>query len=123
MATNEITIVQGEDRTLALTVEDENGAAYNLTSRELRFAVRKKQAHQDNSVLISKSSSVPAEITITDAANGLAEIYIIPTDTEPANSVKPGNHVYDVWLIEPDTTQFSIIPSELFRIDPRVTVI
>ena len=123
MAANDVELAQGEDKTIALTVENSAGAPFDLTGRGLRFTVRTKGAHQSGAILITKSSAVPAEILVTNAVGGLANIFIDPADTLAANGVNPGNFIYDIWLIDTDASQFQITESTPFRVRERVTVI
>jgi len=117
----ELRIGQGETQTLELTIL-ENGSALDLTGWEVQFSVRKRSAHQDNNILISKSSTVSAEIDIVSPTTGRADVFIDPEDTEPPN-LNPGTFLYDVWVIDPSLNQFQAIPPALFRISDRVNVV
>ena len=81
---NEISIPWGNDRTLSVSVVDEDGTAVSLASAEIVFMVKNKLSDADTSALITKKNTAAggadSQITITNAAGGLAEIYIVPSD-------------------------------------------
>ena len=89
MSEYRIDIFRGDNRTLEVTVLDTNGNPVDLTGAQIKFTARTKI---DRKKVIEKSSTDPAQITITDAANGKYEIYLIPSDTY---SLKPGKYVFD----------------------------
>jgi len=85
-----IDMFRGDSRTLEVRVTDDYNKPVDLTGASVRFTVRKKV---DGAKLIAKSSSNPAEIEITDAANGIFKIYLKPADTK---AMRPGGYLYDV---------------------------
>lgn len=92
---NDIEIYQGNDRTLKVTVVDSDGAAYDLSTADLYFDVKKFES--DTPSIISKSSAVVTEIKIlSPATDGIFEVYLLPADTE--NIV--GKKVYDLTMDE-----------------------
>lgn len=118
---NEKEVVAGEDQTFRLTVTDSGGNAEDLTGRTLRFTVRERGAHLDPTALITKTSAIGGEIDVVPPASaGLADITLIPSDTE---DLKPGDYLYDVWLIEGTGEQFNIIRSTKFTVKQRITVV
>ncbi len=116
---NEITIAQGEDKTFNLAVKDKDGAAYDLSDTVVHLRVKYNSTETTN--LITKSSADVAEILITDAANGLADIMFVPADTE---TLDPADYSYDIWVVITATTkQHRAISLKKFTVEPRVTVI
>jgi len=87
-----IDLARGTDRTLRLTVT-EDGVAVDITDADLTFTVRVDLASA--TTVIQKTTADPAEIDLTDPENGIAEIYLVPTDTE---DLAVGTYVYDVWM-------------------------
>lgn len=81
-------VYRGESRTLSLTFTDENGSAIDITGYVILFTVKAALDTDatDSNALISKSG------TITDAANGLASISILSTDT----LIEAGTYYYDI---------------------------
>lgn len=73
--------VSGDDRTLSITVKDEDGAAFDLTG----VSAIKWQAFAYDDTVISGSNSISKTlgggITVTSAAGGIFEITLDPADT------------------------------------------
>lgn len=80
-----IELYQGDTLDVRFTIEDENGSPVNLTSWNVRFRVFGTD--------ILKSSEVVGEITITDAAAGIAIVHILPADT--TGLTQDYNYTYD----------------------------
>ena len=119
MASNDITISQGEDKTFNLTVLDANGVAFDLTNTVIHLRVKYNSRETTN--LIALSSADITEILITDAVNGLADIMFVPTDTD---TLDPAEYSYDVWVVVTATSkQHRAIKLRKFTIEARVTVI
>lgn len=113
-----ITIVQGENKSLRLSVTDKNDIVVDLTGSTLTLTVKSKVGETTN--LIQKISTDIAEIKITDAVNGIAEIYFVPVDTQ---TLDPLDYVYDLWVKFPDTRAFAIVKVSNFNVTERVTVL
>lgn len=81
-------IYRGDHRTLELTVRDANGAA-NLGGTSIWFTLKRDINDPDSKAVITKKNTAAgggdAQIKITDAPNGKAEIYIVPDDTNNLN--------------------------------------
>ena len=60
--------------------------------------------------VITKSTDDPTEIAVTDALNGLATIYLSPTDT----GITLGNYYYHVRVTFADATVQEVVPYNLF---------
>lgn len=94
---NNITMFLRDDRTLSVTVNEENGDPVNLTNAKLWFTVKQRATDLDTQALIRKKTASAGgsddEIDITDATGGRAEVYIVPADTLNMN---PGTYIYDV---------------------------
>jgi hypothetical protein len=69
-----IYVTAGDNRTLSLVVT-RSDVAVDLTGASLTFTA------EGPVTSIAKSSADSAEIDITSAAGGLAEIYLLPADT------------------------------------------
>ena len=85
-----IKIYRGDNRTLKVSVVDENDAPVSLAGGAAKFSVKKWLS--DNQAKIDKSSGVSSEILITDPANGVYEVYLIPSDTQ---DLEEGVYEYD----------------------------
>lgn len=84
--------VQGEDRTISVTVTDSNDEPVTIT----RCIMTARTAVDATTIVFEKDTDVPAEGALTDAANGEAEFYIVPADTDTAEA---GNLTIDIWAV------------------------
>ena len=73
----DLTITRGDERTLSVAVLNPNGTPANLTGKRVLWAAKR---HPSETAVVSKSSTAGG-ITVTDAANGLATVTILPADT------------------------------------------
>lgn len=95
---NKITMFLRDNRTLALTVNDEDRTPVDLDSCKLWFTVKQRTSDPDaNALLMKKNTAAGGGDTqirvLTPSTDGKAEIYLVPTDTDLIN---PGVYVYDV---------------------------
>lgn len=69
----------GNYKVLAVTIYEDDALAqlFNLTGAEITYV----WVTNDDEFILVKSSQSAAEITITDAANGECEVYILAADT------------------------------------------
>jgi hypothetical protein len=72
-----ISVYKGDDKTFELEVTDQDDQVINLSGGELNLEVTDWRGTS----LFSKTSADPAQIEITDAEAGLADIHFIPSDT------------------------------------------
>lgn len=79
---NEIVIFRGNDKTVSLTVKKSDGTAFNLASCTITMLVKKDINDLDAEAVITKTG------TITQAANGLVEFYLVPSDTNNATDLQ-----------------------------------
>ena len=95
--TNKVVMFIQDDRTLSLTVHQENGGPTNITDAKMWFTIKNRTTDPDSAALIQKKNTAAggddSQIHFTDPVNGCAEIYIVPEDTEDTN---PGIYVFDV---------------------------
>jgi hypothetical protein len=125
MSTDEILVTCGENKTLSLSVlkpdpaDPNNTVPQSLTGCTLYFAV--KGLPTDTTYLIYKTSASSAQIAITDATNGLASIYLLPSDTFAlCPKTFPVTYYYDAWVKFADNTQKSCIRSARLLVGPRI---
>lgn len=115
---NYVTIFRGQSKTLIVTVlNPADGKPLILDGASIYFTVR-LEATEDAPVLIQKSTADALQVDITDSRRGVAEIYLIPTDT---SGLDLGNYVFDVWAILPTGEQFPVITPSVFQIQAGVT--
>lgn len=94
----DFTIYQGTDKNVDITIQDENGAAVDLTGvaalvwRAARFSESAK--HLLEKVL----GNSPSELDVTDAAAGQIRVFLDPDDT---NALLTGT--YHHWVVLTDT--------------------
>ncbi len=105
---NEITVFQGNDRTLRITVTETNAAAFNLTGAVIYFEV--KVLDTDTAKVIELSSAVAAEIlVVAPATGGIFDIFLIPADT----SSLLGEYVYDITIVVGGKT-YTLVKSKFY---------
>lgn len=86
------TIYQGNRRILRFTVTDEDTSgspAKDLTGLVVKFALAKIDANgnpiKTNPLLDLNSTAHPTQVIITDAANGIIEVTLLPANTSGLN--------------------------------------
>jgi len=115
---NSISIIRGSSKTYALAVTDKNGEPVDLTGSRVIFSVKATFCEED--ALIRKdSANGTTEIEITNALGGLADIKMVPSDT---NTMNAGEYVFDVWVILSSGKQYPVIPPSKLLVEPGVTV-
>jgi len=103
---SQISIYKGDSRTLEVTVTDTSGAAVDITGYTMKFTVKKSEADTTNT--IQKTTTLATEIDLTDPANGIAEVYLLPADTL---NLKAGTYVYDVEVTTDTSKVYTVIKS------------
>ena len=91
----------GDTRVLELTITDEADAVVNLTGAAITWALSKRNASEvlpKGTAILTKT--VGSGITITDAANGRADVAIDPADTADLK----GEYYHEVQLVLTDTS-------------------
>jgi hypothetical protein len=122
---NAIEVWRGQSKDIELTITQEvieNSETVTrplpLTGATLYFQVRSRP--QDTETLISKSSVVSGEITITDSDNGIVTIHLVPDDTK---YLAADAYVFDVWIKLTGNQRYPIIEVSEFTVKQPVTVI
>lgn len=110
----ELCLYQGESKTLKLSIRDTANKAVDITSYEVNMTVRKTIS--SNETVLTRSTTVPAEAEITDAAAGIVKIYLLSALTA---TLSVGTYVYDIWVTT-DTGEDKIVipPSPLVITQP-----
>jgi hypothetical protein len=119
---NDITMVAGENRTIQVQFLDENEEDLDLTGCVVYFTAR-DSPREDATALITKASGNVAQIEILiPATNGLANVYLVPSDTD---DLVPGPAPlvvwYDVWLELASGDNVAAITYSRITISPRIT--
>lgn len=112
----------GNKRTLRFTIVDEDtvgSPALNLTGRVLKFVLASVSPNGDilTTPLIEKKSTTPAQITVTDAVNGIAEVYLLEADTLPLL----GDYYFELEVFEADATIHTVVGTGTLTILANVT--
>ena len=115
---NALTVYRGTNKTFVLTVTDGDAKPVNLTGARIVFTV--KSRIEDQVPLLQKTSDSAAQILITTAASGLAEIYLLPADTARM-AVRP--YVFDVLVQLSNGKRYVVIPPSTFDLQATVTVL
>ncbi len=91
---SQVYMYKGDDKTLRVTVADQDSIAIDLLDCSLRFSL--KALATDETPLIEKTTVDSAEIAIIPpTSQGIAEVYLIPADTV---DLAPGTYAFDVEL-------------------------
>lgn len=95
---NKITMFLRDNRTLALTVNDEDRTPVDLDDCKLWFTVKQRTSDPDANALIMKKNTAAGGVdtqikVLTPTTDGKAEVYLVPEDTD---NINPGVYVYDV---------------------------
>ena len=102
-----LTIDQGSNFSSTVTVEDQDGLTFNLTSYTARGQIRKSY---------SSTSDTPFATTIPSPSNGKIEISLTSTQTA---ALKPGRYVYDIEIVQGNLVN-RVIEGQI-EVTPRVT--
>lgn len=110
-----IEIYRGDNRTLKVTIKGADGVVVDITNATIKFTVKKNVADEENK--IQKTTNSASQISITDAANGEYEIYLLPADTQ---DMDVDNYEYDSELITAAGKVYTVVRGE-FSILAEVT--
>lgn len=102
-----LTIDQGSNFSSTVTVEDQSGLTFNLTSYTARGQIRRSY---------SSTSYTPFSASIPNPANGKIEISLTSTQTA---ALKPGRYVYDIEIVQGNLVN-RVIEGQV-EVTPRVT--
>ena len=91
------TIYKGDDETLAFTVEDEAGAAVDITATTIKYAIARSPAHEP---ALTKTTS-DATLTIVDGSNGRFDVELTASDT---SSLAPRQYYHEVEIEDDNGT-------------------
>ncbi len=105
-----ISVYKGDDKSFGLEVTDQDDQIINLSGGELSFSVTDWQS----TAKFSKTSTVPTEIEITDAAAGLADIHILPADTA---SMDPDIYIAYIKFTNSENKTYTISEGEFQVLD------
>lgn len=109
---------RGQAKTLGLTVVDGNGKPYNLTGATVILTV--KESAESQNVLIRKTSENAAQAIITAPREGLAQIYMSPSDTR---NLAVKQYVFDVWVVTADGKPYPVVEESVLDLKPSITVL
>lgn len=116
---NLIEIYRGASKTYELEVVDGEDHAVDLTGARVVFSV--KCDLSDPAPLVQKDSQVgPTQIDITLPKEGIAEIKLLPSDTQ---TMDVGEYIFDVWVVLASGTRGPVILPSPFKVLAGVTVL
>ena len=104
-----LTIDQGTTYSVTITVNDDTGSARNLTGYTGRSQMRRSYYTSANTAFT---------VSVTNPANG--EISITLTAAQTAN-VKAGRYVYDLELVNANSTTVERVVEGVVTVYPEVT--
>lgn len=107
-----------DNRTLEVSILTDKNAPVDLASAKVYFTVKARISDPDSAALITKRNAAAGgsdtQITITDAPQGLLEIYLEPADTA---DVKAGTYVYDVQVVLANGKTYTAVRDKLILKD------
>ncbi len=113
----ELEVVRGANSTQRLNFKQADGSAFDLTGHTVHWTLRRRE--KDNKALVSKSSTVTAQIEIiAPATNGIADLKIVPADTK---DLEPSKMVHDVWIEKSSGEKIPVVKTSLFNLIWEVT--
>jgi len=116
---NLIEIYRGASKTYELEVVDGEEHAVDLTGARIVFSV--KCDLSDPTPLIQKDTNGgPTQIDITHPLEGIAEIKLLPSDTQTMDA---GEYIFDVWVVLASGTRGPVILPSPFKVIAGVTVL
>ena len=75
-------VTAGDDRIFTLTVKDQNNDIVDITGDTIIFTVKKYTYLEDTDAVIQLTTT-GGGIVITDGTNGIAQLTLTPTETDP----------------------------------------
>lgn len=116
---NALTVIRGSSMTLRLTVTDPTtNRPVDLTGARVVMTVKGRA--EDATPILQKSSDSPAQAVITAPTYGIAEVYLVPADTEKKTIRQ---YVFDVWVVLVSGKRYAVIPPSIFDLQAGVTVL
>jgi hypothetical protein len=112
---NAIQVVRGSSQTLALSVVAASGKPFDLTTAVIYMTVKNTLDATMN--VFQKTSANILQIEITDPRGGLANVYLVPADTQRLD-IRP--YVFDVWVVV-SANRYIVIPPSTFEVQAGVT--
>lgn len=77
--TEDFTMIAGTNRTLVFTVRDIGNVTVDISTADVVWVTT---TTTNGEPVLTKTSDTPAELSITDGANGVFEVYLVPADTD-----------------------------------------
>jgi hypothetical protein len=114
---NSVQIIRGTSKTLQLSVVDSHHKPVNLTGATIIFTVKNRVEDRQN--VIQKTTQDPTQVQITDPFGGIAQIFLVPADTQ-LRDVK--QYVFDVWVILTSGARYAVVVPAIFDLQPGVTL-
>lgn len=109
MAYAELTIDQGTTFIAALELKNDDGTAINVASHTFQSQIRKSY--------YSTSPTANITITITNSANGVVSLSLLPYQTA---NIKAGRYLYDLKMITPNNTTSRVIEG-IVTVTPQIS--
>jgi hypothetical protein len=105
MASTDIEMYRGDDKTLTLTFKDSTGTTINITGYSIFFTVKDKLSYTDDS---SDSDSIISSLVTshTHATSGISELTILNSQT---STVTPGKYIYDIQLKDSSSKILTVV--------------
>jgi len=113
---NALVLVRGTSKTIELTVLNDAGEAFDLTSAVLWFTVKKFIS--DETFVVQKRSTDVTEIAITSAREGKASIYMLPADTF---NLAVREYTFDIWVVTTLGARYLVVGPSTLDLQDSVT--
>ena len=109
---------RGDGRDYEIAITDEDDAVVNIADARIWFTLKDDYDKTDANAEFQLTTEDVSEIKITDAANGLAEIYIKNTHTKDLDGQ---SYYFDVQIKETGKEPRTVIRGSM-KIKPDVTI-
>jgi len=109
---------RGDGRDYEIAITDEDDAVVNITDAKIWFTLKDDYDKSDANAEFQLTTEDVSEIKITDAANGLAEIYIKNAHTK---DLVGQSYYFDVQIKETGEEPRTVIRGSM-KIKPDVTI-
>ena len=114
---NSVSVIRGTSKTLVLTVKDKNKEPVDLTGATIYFSVKKKETDTGNP-LIQKVSTDSVQIEVPNPTDGIAKIYLQPSDTQNLDITQ---YKFDVWMVSSIGKRFVVVKPSIFNVEAGIT--
>lgn len=108
MSAKDITVVQGDTHKFNVTVTDENGSAFDLTSYTMTFTAKKS--------ITDTTAAITSTGVISNPTTGIGLITLTPTDTD----IEVNDYHYQIEISDGSDNVYTIVYDSILSIIPQL---